>query len=335
MESLKNYLILLLAVTVIGVSILAWQQYQELGGLRTAALKPDERAGLQKAAWGGQKRIRQLEGELAIARNQAGAAASTESVAGGTGPAANQARVVSTVAAGMASMMSMMDNPDVQRLMAVQQKGQLNSRYGALFKNLHLNPEQLAQLKNLLVEKQMANTDVMIAATQQGINPMQNPKEFGELMQGTQAEIDSKIRTALGEEGFAQFQNFQQTQGQRSVITQLEQSLSYTDAPLTSAQSEQMMQILAQSSAGRANAGGAQVMIAGPGGDGGLRGGTTIRITDETIARSQSVLSAPQVQALQDIQQQQQAAAQLSRLMMQNQGRASGGTMPPLPPGGG
>jgi hypothetical protein len=326
MKSPKNLIIVFLALAVIGTAALAWQQYQELIGLRAAALQGDERAALQKTAWDAQKRIAQLERE-ATARDEAAKAGNS---AGESGKDANQNRAVNSMASGMASMMKMLDNPDVQRLMAMQQKAQLNARYAALFKSLHLGTDQLAQFKNLLVEKQMVNTDVMIAATQQGINPMQNPKEFRDMMQATQSDIDTKIKSTLGDDGYTQFQNYQQTQGQRNVVTQLEQSLSYTDTPLTGAQSDQMLQILGQTSP--TNVSGAQIVMAGPGGGAGPMGsGAGSRITDATIASAQGVLSPPQVQALQEIQQQQAAAQQLARVMMQN--RPNGGG-PAGPPGG-
>jgi hypothetical protein len=57
-------------------------------------------------------------------------------------------------------------------------------------------------------------------------------------------------------------------------------------------------------------------------------GGSTI--TDAAIARAQTVLSTAQVQALQEIQQQQQTAAQLRQQIFQS-GPGSG---PPAPPTG-
>jgi len=107
-----------------------------------------------------------------------------------------------------ASWLSRMDDPEVQRLTALQQKAQVNRRYAALFKSLKLTPEQLAQFKNLLVEKQTANTDALIAASQQGINPLQNPEEFRQLVASAQAEIDTKIKTTLGDDGYEQFQSY-------------------------------------------------------------------------------------------------------------------------------
>ena len=60
MKSPKNYLIALLALTTVGGSILAWQQYGELVELRAAAMNKDERADLQKRAWDLERLNKQL-----------------------------------------------------------------------------------------------------------------------------------------------------------------------------------------------------------------------------------------------------------------------------------
>ena len=64
-------------------------------------------------------------------------------------------------------------------------------------------------------------------------------------------------------------------------------------------------------------------------------------VTDATIAAAQGVLSPPQVQALQEIQQQQQAGVELQRLMRQGNGPMGlpgamngAGMMLPRGPGG-
>ena len=60
--------------------------------------------------------------------------------------------------------------------------------------------------------------------------------------------------------------------------------------------------------------------------------GGGVLITDATVARSQSVLSTDQVAALQEIQQEQQAAQQLGRSMRAEMGNRltppSGGATP-------
>ena len=135
---------------------------------------------------------------------------------------------------------------------------------------------------------------MLIAATQQGINPMENPDEIAQMVKNAQAEVDAKIQTDLGPDVYNQFQNFQQSQNQRGTVNLLQQDLSFTDSPLTDTQKTQMTQVIAQSNPG---------------------GGSTVN--DTTLSLAQGVLSAPQLQALQNLQQQQQAAVQLQKLMKQ------------------
>jgi cell division septum initiation protein DivIVA len=96
------------------------------------------------------------------------------------------------------------------------------------------------------------------------------------------------------------------------VVNQLQQSLSYTDSPLTSSQGDQVAQILAntgpQHSTSSANSDNTSTEP----------NKTNSRITNATIAQAQGVLQPSQVQALQEIQAQQQAVAQLKKIMRQN-----------------
>ena len=186
--------------------------------------------------------------------------------------------------------------------------------------SLNLPPAQLEHLKDLLLEKQNVPMDVVMAASQEGINPMENPDEFRKMVEASQAEADAKIQADLGEANYARFEADQKTQAQRGVVNQLQSNLSYSDAPLTGPQADQMVQILSQTAA--APSGGA--------GNGGPGGGPAI--TDATIEQAQTVLAPPQLEALRAIQQQQQANARLQKLMLQ----ARGGAAPPPPssPGG-
>jgi hypothetical protein len=358
-KSPKNLVIALLVLTTIGGATVAWRQYQELIGLRAAALNKDERADLQARLWKAEQRAKDLENQLAARRNTAVAnaeggdaeetpAGETNTRRGRRGPGGPGGP------GGLTNLMAVMERPEVQKLMAIQQKGQLDGRYAALFKNLNLSPEQLDKFKTLLVEKQTAMQDVMAAARAQGIDPREDPEGLRKMIHDTQAEVDNNIKELVGDAGFAQYQNYQQTMPQRSVVTQLQQSLSYTNAPLSDAQAEQLVQILAQTSpknsqggnrtetTGEINlgfAGGPPVQVAftensggggrGGGGDrftsfaiggGAFGGGNSAPITNEAINLAQSVLSAPQVQGLQQLQQQQQAQQQLQQTVRQSFG---------------
>jgi hypothetical protein len=332
MSSYKTPFLVILALTALGLSALAWKQHLELIELRTAALDNGSRADWQKRVWASQKRAKDLVSRLA-GTPQSGSAATAPLPASSPAP-------MTPIGGMMTSFASLMDRPEMAQLMAIQQKGQIDARFAALFKKLGLPPDKLAQLKALLADKLSAPIDVLSAAGPQGVDPMRNPQEFSKLIQDTQSELDEKIKSLLAPAGFAQYQNYVQTEPQRAVVSQLQQSLSYSDTQISPAQADQLVQILADTATNRAGgassfAASAAVIVMAPGSQGpvprsidgnGPRGAGPI--TDEAIARAQSVLSAPQVQALQEIQQQQQAAAQLRQLLFQNAGAGLRGSAP-------
>jgi hypothetical protein len=342
MPSAKSLLLLVFALIAIGLSLLAWKQHQELIQLRAAALTSGERADWQKRVWAAQKRLQNLTDQLSAARSGSNPATATSARGPAGGP---------PFGSMIANFASAMDRPEAARLMAMRQKSQIDARYGALFRKLGLAADKLAQFKSLLADKMSAPMDVLASAGKQGVDPMQNPQQFGQLLQNAQAEAEDKIKALLDPSAYSQYQNYVQTEPQRTVVNQLQQALSYTDTPLIATQSDQLVKILAETSPARGNAtavgvtvetagrpgssGNVVVAMGGPLPEmmGGMFGST---VTDEAVTRAQSVLSAPQVQALQEIQQQQQAAAQLRQQMFQ--GAGASGLPPPMPlpppPGG-
>lgn len=234
---------------------------------------------------------------------------------------------------------AMMNSPEVQQLMAMQQKAGLDGRYAALFKRLNLSPGELEQFKNLLVEKQSAVMDVFAAARSQGLGGRDNRDEIRQLVQDTQAEIDESIRSAIGEAAYAQYKGYETTLPHRGVVDQLGQRLSYSTTPLSEIQADQLVQILAATApvgnAGARNQVTTPMIAAFPRSGAGTMGlGGGARITDEAVAQSQGVLSGPQLAALQSLQQEQQAAAQLMEQMRANRQNRQGGAQPPPGPGG-
>jgi hypothetical protein len=320
-NSSKNLVIAFLALAALGGGVIAWQQYVELVALRAAATNPADRAAERARLAAAERHARELEDQLAAVREGTLAGAEAEAPAAASGP--NQA-FGGRGRGGPANLRAMMENPEVRKLMAQQQKAGLDARFAGLFKALNLPAAQLDKFKSLLLEKQSVMQDVMMAAREQGLDPRSNPEGFRSLVNSAQAEIDTSLKAVIGEEAFTHYQQYQQAQPQRNVLTQLEQSLSYTDSPLTTAQSTQLLQILAATA------------TAGAGGppDGGGRGGPmgagtgtgpTAVITPQTIAQAQTVLNATQVQALQQLQQTQQAQQQLEQILRSGGGATGGG----------
>jgi hypothetical protein len=344
MRSYQQYLLIALGLIVAGLGALVWTQHRELVALRAAAHDHSE---WQKRLGPGPKRSPDA-GNQAAARSRGPMATTIPGSTSGPTPP-------NTIRNPLRGFNSVMDRPEAARLLAIQQKAQINARYGALFRQLALSPDKLAQLKSLLADKLSTPIDVMAAASQQGIDPVRSPEAFRQLNQNAQTELDEKIKALLEPTGYAQYQSYLQTEPQRAVVNQLQQALSYTDTPLTAAQADQLVHVLAETApsgstgataganvgyVSRTLTGSNAAVVAGPPGPEGavMFGGS--QITDEAITRAQGFLATAQVEALQEVQQQQQAAAQLRQLMLQNAGPGRGpvlvpATGGPVPPPGG
>jgi hypothetical protein len=287
-KSPKTYILLLLAATTVGGVILARRQYAELIELRAGALNRDERADLQKRVWDLEKLNRELQNQVAAHRepNDGGLLAgagegersprdqSNPPERGGPGPGGRGESGLQQ----MTAMRELMNKPEVQAMLNLQQKAAIEARYSALFKNLNLPPEQIEKLKTLLAERGTTMQDLMTVAREQGLNPRENQEAYRKLVADTQNEINKGIKAVIGDQGFAQLTTYEQTLPQRNLVNELQQRLSYTSTPLTSTQAEQMVQILAanapQRQANAATVGSTTHQTSGGPPPGGGRGGS-------------------------------------------------------------
>ena len=326
----------------------------------------DERADLQKRVWDLEKANRELQDRLAAQRDPgdldgllaaatAGEASTATRDRDGRGGRGGDSRGRSS-SGGLQQAIAireLMSKPEVQAMVSLQHKAAIEARYAPLFKNLNLPADQIEKLKSLLADRSTTMQDVMIAAREQGLNPRENPEAFKKVIADAQNQINDGIKSVIGDQGLAQLSNYEQTLPQRNVVNELQQRLSYTSTPLTAAQAEQMVQILANNTPppqpGSPGAAGGNTRIAsapmGRGGppaggvvrintdgmgnsgiiggpglgtmmgtfDGGARG--TAPVTSAAVAQAQTVLAPPQVTALQQIQQQQQTQQQLKQLV--------------------
>jgi hypothetical protein len=332
-KSPKNLIIGILALAVAALGALAWHQYRDLIVLR-AQLVDGDTAALKKQLADAQKTIRALQDRLAAIRGRRGANGDLADGEEGPRPDSEGRRPGGRFGA----FGSLAGNAEFQKLMAIQMKGRISQTYGPLFKALNLSPEQLAQFQSLLGDKQQALMDVMQAAREQGLNPRADPDGFKTLVNQAVAQVDQNIQQTLGDAAFQQYQQYQQTLPERNTVNSLQQSLAYTQTPLTDDQENQLIALLAQYQPQRAGNGTAGTSN---GADGGpnifslMNGGGTARVTNDALSQASGILSSQQVSALQQIQQQQQAQQQMQQMMRAaNQG--TGGSAPAAPaPGGG
>jgi hypothetical protein len=297
MTMLNRLALSLLGAIALGAIALAWREYRIVQDLRAEGLTADERARLQKVAWDAERQVQTLKARLGAASAAVHRASEEDS-----GSVSMQTRTLGEAAE---AWFNQMDDPTIQRLRDAQRIALINRAFGAFFRNAHLSPQQISAFQRLMMERWDAQTDVILAATRQGINPLENPQEFRTMVRNAQNEVDRQIQSTLGPDLYSQFQNYQRTQGQRNVVGQLQQDLTFTDAPLSPTQTQQMAQIMTQSN---------------PKGGG--------AVTNRTLQLAQTVLSPSQIQALRNIQQLQQANRQLQQALSQS--RAAG----LRPPGG-
>jgi hypothetical protein len=327
----RNLITAALAAGLIAVAALAWHQYSELITLRAQLIDGDN-VTLRKQLADARKTIRSLQDRLAAMRGRRALGADGAADAGADPEnAANAAR-----RGGRWGMFGeLAGNAEFQKLLAIQMKGRISQTYGPLFKALNLSPDQLAQFQSLLADKQQALMDVMQAAREQGINPRTDPDGFKTLVDQAVAQVDTNIQQALGDSGYQQYQQYQQTLPERNVVNTLQQQLSYTQTPLTDDEASAMISLLQQNQPQRAGSGTSGTNTGGETGGPSLmalvNGGGNARVTNDAITQASSLLSAPQIAVLQQIQEQQQAQQQMQQLMRAaNQGSTgTGGTQTP------
>lgn len=137
----------------------------------------------------------------------------------------------------MGRLAEMMQSPDMQEALRAQQKLMLPMLYGALFKKLGLDAEALDQLKNALLDRQMAAVAMM--------GKGDKPAQMAAFTEARKAS-DAALKELLGDEQFAVFQDYEATLGERMAIGQLNQQLTDRNIPLDDVQQEELVTLMVE-----------------------------------------------------------------------------------------
>jgi hypothetical protein len=129
-------------------------------------------------------------------------------------------------------------HPEVKQALIASKIAEMDFRYGALYKSLGLTPAQIAQFQM-----------IMLASGSGGwVNRLLVP----ELKEMVFSIVDTdlaqngtrRLRELLGDDGYRQFTEFNRVDSARQLAVQVASFLYFTEAPMTPAQSEQLIQIL-------------------------------------------------------------------------------------------
>lgn len=213
----------------------------------------------------------------------------------------------------------LMDNPEFVDVLGRQRQAMLDARFAGLFRQLNLGADELAAFKHLLVEKENVVLDVVTVSETSPQGPL-SPESLRASVRAAQLQVEDAIHSALGTERYAIYRDYERTVAQRAMVAQLEQRLSYTAAPLSPAQSEALVRILVATAPAAATETAPALTVV-------VRAGVpeavplvptnraTGRVTEEVIAQSQTILTPAQLNALREIQLEQQAAAKAAELI--------------------
>jgi hypothetical protein len=133
------------------------------------------------------------------------------------------------------SIGSMMTNPAMKEMVRAQSKMQLEMQYDRLFKFLNKTPEQIAALKDILMDRQMALMDSGMAFMTGNTTPEERKKKAEEIKM-VKDSYDKKIADLLGPDDADAFKQYENTQPERMQAEMFKHTVASSGEPLTDQQ---------------------------------------------------------------------------------------------------
>jgi len=138
--------------------------------------------------------------------------------------------------AAMGKMLGdMLKNPEMRKAMEQQQRMAMDMIYGSLVKKLQLNPEDEKKFKDMLLAQQMENLGQAGAM----FDPEADRNKVSQELATKRKEHEEKIKEVLGEEKFSQYQDYNQTIGERMMLEQFARG-----SDISAEQNEQILGIM-------------------------------------------------------------------------------------------
>jgi hypothetical protein len=199
----------------------------------------------------------------------------------------------------------------VKKLVLVELRGQCDVAFAPLFRtlsqSLNLTPTQLAQFKELLMQKQATMLAAATAANQ-------STGSTREELTAAVSSIDAAIKQSLGDAAYLLYSQYQRTMPQRAATNLVAQSLDYNSPPMTEDQTEKLVAVLAQFPVTEEAP--KSVTLGIPKNPFSAEPST---VTPAAVQAAASILSPGQLKALQQVQLEQQTHQQLLSWLAQAQ----------------
>lgn len=232
-----------------------------------------------------------------------------------------------------AAMDYLLEHPEMQAAFLAQQELRGKMRYDRFFKTSGLSADQQDQVLKVLDEGRAGEMDLMSAlhARGYGVGNVPQDPEGRAMLQKMATEmkqrLDTGLRSTLGDDGYKAFQQYAALIPERNVADQLASQLYYTTEPLTPAQADQLVRVLAQNRFAPQPSPAPTAMMNGSFIDPQAYGrrlaqemqqngmnmlGWSAPVTDTALSRAETILTPGQVAALRQVQAQQALQFQLA-----------------------
>jgi len=140
-------------------------------------------------------------------------------------------------------------DPEARKNLREQKEAFLDTAYAPLFKTMNLSPEETGKLKNMLLDQEIKSAEQMLALAKPGQDLEAQTNVLKEIVQD-QSVFDLKLKAVLGDARYAEYQDYNQTIGQRVALDQFSQQLAGAQTSLSDEQGRQLLQIMADEQRG-------------------------------------------------------------------------------------
>jgi hypothetical protein len=248
---MKNVVLIVLAVTVVALGALSLHQARELRQIRnqrdvasaesqTSEKQTQDTAAAEEKAALAEAQAKSLQETLT--QSSAEAARQSQQVVALKGQL--EAERTNSPEAGMARLLS---SPEMRKTMQQQRQvfldPMLDRTYGALFDQLHLNAEQAGALKELLKQREIAESEKDMSMLEPNMD-LSKRRDVAEEIKKEKEGYNDQIRQFLGDEGYKEFEAYDKTAGDRNTVNQFASQMEGEGTDLNAAQREQLIQTL-------------------------------------------------------------------------------------------
>jgi hypothetical protein len=136
--------------------------------------------------------------------------------------------VVPASESSMKGIAEMMKSPTMKEMIRAQQKGQIEMMYGPLLKCLQLSDADMESFKNLLLDRQMALVDSSMDMMNNAATP-EEKKAAADRIKELTATYDAQCKELLGDDNYALYKSYEETQVERMQVSMFKGSLTGAD----------------------------------------------------------------------------------------------------------